>query len=194
MVVYWNPEIAVKNLQSNTVESKRFQYSMDTTNTTQPTRSHGPCFFMSRPLFEAKESENRRHNLAQVSSSGIHACSCPNGAVFFLQNLVSLPIPQLSSNKSNRWHSSKNIACLCCCKYIQRSRELSQTLQSHKCYQENATASLDRKRKWCLPMIIKQELIFLPLMFYSQRGKCNWRRKTPFLRVLETGGFQSGAY
>ncbi|KAI4537929.1 hypothetical protein MG293_011332 [Ovis ammon polii] len=33
------------------------------------------------PRFEARKARSMKHNLVQLSSSEIHACSCPNGAV-----------------------------------------------------------------------------------------------------------------
>lgn len=43
--------------------------------------SHRPFLFISRPPCEARKAQSLRHNLVQLSSSEIHACSCPNGAV-----------------------------------------------------------------------------------------------------------------
>lgn len=80
--------------------------------------------------------------------------------LFFLQSLISLPIPLLSSN---RWHISTNRPGLGC-QYLQRSRKLSQTLQSQRCYPKKATTDTDRNMKWCLPKIIERELAFAPLM------------------------------
>ena len=62
----WNPRNSFKNLLSELVESNRL---------------HRPVLFISRPQFEARIAQSLRHNLVQLSSSEIHACSCPNGAV-----------------------------------------------------------------------------------------------------------------
>ena len=42
---------------------------------------HRPFLFIPRPQFEARKARSMKHNLVQLSSSEIHACSCPNGAV-----------------------------------------------------------------------------------------------------------------
>lgn len=85
----WNPRNSFKNLPSELVESNRLQWGMDMLwinnrhDRCQPhaAASHRPFLFISRPQFEARIAQSLRHNLVQLSSSEIHACSCPNGAV-----------------------------------------------------------------------------------------------------------------
>lgn len=143
----WKPRNSFKNLPSELGESNRFWCIMDSYElSNQHTRlqshtapSHGPSSFIAKFLFEDKEAQSLIHNLTQLSSSEIHACSCPNGTVvFFFKTWLCFLFPSWAQRKSNRWHISTNVACLFYCKYMQRSRKLSPTLQGQSCDQENA--------------------------------------------------------
>ena len=79
--------------------------------------------------------------------------------LFFLQNLISLSIPLLSFN---RWHISTNRACLCC-QCLQRSRKLSQTLQSQRCYPKKATTDTWQKNKMMFAKGNKERAHICPL-------------------------------
>lgn len=92
-----NPEIALKTCNLNLGEVIGFDtawicYEFSNQHTRlQPhiIPYHKLSSFIARLLFEGKEVQSLKHNLTQLSSSEIHACSCPNGAIVFLQNLIS---------------------------------------------------------------------------------------------------------
>ena len=79
--------------------------------------------------------------------------------LFFLQNLISLPMPLLSSNG---WHISTNRACLCC-QCLQRSRKLSQTLQSQRCYPKKATTNTWQENEMMFAKDNKERAHICPL-------------------------------
>lgn len=91
LVAFWNPEIVLKTCHLNLGKVIGFDtvwtcYEFSNQHTRlQPhsTPSHGPSSFIARLLFEGKEAQGLRQNLTQLSSSEIHACSCPNGDVVF---------------------------------------------------------------------------------------------------------------
>lgn len=177
----WNPEIDLKtcllNLWKVTCFSEAWACYEFNNWHNQCAAPHCPIsqalpFPISEPRFEARKARSMKHNLVQLSSSEIHACSCPNGAVILSSNLISLPVPLLSAN---RWHISTNRACLCC-QYLQRSRKLSQTLQSQRCYPKKATTNTWQENEMMrnLPKIIKKELHICPfdIIQYCGDSKC----------------------